>query len=117
MLALLDGCENTRANAYRHLPLTIGSKRLYTLESEATRLGHYHSVVHLPTQSISSKNLVKVNNAKELLWLILSSLAKNKTSSMAHLYKNMLLLRCTSVVHIGLSNVRRQPVKLEFTIE
>ncbi|KRX34279.1 hypothetical protein T05_9376 [Trichinella murrelli] len=74
MLALLDGCENTRANAYRHLsaaiihqfqrPLTIGSKRLYTLASEATRLGHYHSVVHLPTQSISSKNLVKVNNAK-----------------------------------------------------
>ncbi|KRZ82029.1 hypothetical protein T08_7087 [Trichinella sp. T8] len=53
MLALLDG------------PLTIGSKRLYTLASEATRLGHYHSVVHLPTQSISSKNLVKVNNAKD----------------------------------------------------
>ncbi|KRY08101.1 hypothetical protein T12_637 [Trichinella patagoniensis] len=53
----------------------------------------------------------------KLLWLILSSLAKNKPSSVTHLYNNMLLLRCTSVVHIGLSNVRRQPVKLEFTIE
>ncbi|KRY24210.1 hypothetical protein T01_10135 [Trichinella spiralis] len=74
MLALLDGCESTRANAYRHLsagivhqfqrPLTIGSKRWYTLASEATRLDHYHSVVHLPTQFIASKNPAKVHNAK-----------------------------------------------------
>ncbi|KRZ81349.1 hypothetical protein T08_5107 [Trichinella sp. T8] len=56
--------ENTYGLGDRTLKQLM-SEMLALLDGEATRLGHYHSVVHLPTQSISSKNLVKVNNAKD----------------------------------------------------